>query len=387
MNKQLFSAAALLVALLSQGSVSTAQVNGKIDDVDFKLKFNGRVNMDLGTFLGADDDKANRNGVSINDCRLGVIADFDTVWQAKLEVSYSGKAIAFRDVYIKRTFKSAGSEVQLGNFFFPFGYKRAGLGYKFVDTAPSDAAFTPLRKLGAAYQSFSDSFNWGLGFFSDGNVDDGKKTNQGYSFDAYALLRPILTSSEVLHFTASGILTHPADKVKFTASMPLMFTSFPLVKTDDIEAYNYGRLEVAALGIVRRFYAEARFLKAWVNTPNEVYSTTKDADGNDVTVATPQDNYDGAYGFYVQATWRVTGENQGYNKKTGLASHPRGRAFEVLARFDRTDLDQFGSVNNVTLGVNYHFNKYLRARLNYVHAAIKDGADVDALCSRVQFSF
>ena len=64
-----------------------------------------------------------------------------------------------------------------------------------------------------------------------------------------------------------------------------------------------------------------------------------------------------------------------------------GYALEVLARFDRTDLDQFGAANNLTLGVNYFFNKYLRVRVNYVHAAIKDGADIDALCSRVQFSF
>lgn len=372
-----------LASLLSPVVKTSAQVSAQAGDVDFKLKFNGRINMDLGTFLGADDGKPNRNGVSINDCRLGLIADFDSLWQAKLEVSYSSSKVSFRDVYVKRTLRATGSEVQLGNFFFPFGYKRAGLGYKFVDTAPSDAAFTPLRKMGIAYQSFSDNFNYGFGFFSDGNVDAGKVTNQGYSLNAYALARPVLSNSEVLHFTLSGILTHPVSKVSFSAAMPLMFTTFPLVKTDAMEAYNYGRVEVAALGIVRRFYAEARFLKAWVNTPNEVYS--KDDEGN--VVATPQDNYDGAYGFWVQATWRVVGENQNYNKKTGLASNPKGRAIEVLARFDRTDLDQFGSTNNLTLGANFHFNKYLRARLNYVHAAIKDGAKVDAICSRVQFSF
>lgn len=377
------TAALSLAALFSCATLSSAQVAAKVGDVDFKLKFGGRLNIDMGTFLGADDGKANRNGISVNDSRLNVIADIDTVWQAKLEVSFSASKISFKDAYVKRTFLTTGSEVQLGNFFFPFGYKRSGLGYKFVDTSTADATFTPWRKLGIAYQSFSDKFNWGLGIFSAGDVDNGKKTNQGYSFNAYALVRPVCSKTNVLHFTASGILTHPFEQVSFSAPMPLMFTTFPLIKTNSMDVYNYGRLEVAALGIVRRFYAEARFIKAWVNTPNELRTTS--ADG--VVTLTPQDNYDGAYGFYAQATWRIIGENQNYNKKTGLAGNPNARAFEALIRFDRTDLDQFGAANTLTVGLNYYVNKYLRARLNYVHSAVKDGANVDALCSRVQFSF
>lgn len=382
-NLKRMACVAALAAAIVMPSHSSAQINGKIDNVDFKLKFNGRLNIDMGTFLGADDDKANRNGITVQDCRLGVIADIDTVWQAKLEISFSNKAVSFRDVYIKRIFKSTGSELQLGNVFMPFGYKRAGLGYKFVETSTSDGAFTPLRKMGLLYQSYSDKFNWGAGFFSDGNIDNAKTTNQGYSLHAYALVRPILTKENVLHFTASGIITHPCGNVSYSAPMPLMFMGKTLVATPSMEAYNTGRLEIAALGIVRRFYAEARFLKAWVNTPNEVYST--DEEGN--TVATPQDNYDGAYGFYAQASWRIFGDNQNYNKKTGLGAHPGGKALEVLARFDRTDLDQYGAANTLTLGLNYFANKYIRFRLNYVHASVDDGPNLDALCSRVQFSF
>ena len=370
----------LVIAFITLGSsqFASAQVKGKLGDVDFKLKFGGRVNLDMGTFLGADDNAANRNGISANDCRLGVTADFDSVWQAKLEVSYSKKEISFKDVYVKRTFLSTGSEVQLGNFFFPFGFKRAGTAYKFVDTSTADATFTPWRKLGLAYQSFSDHFNWGVGVFSAGDVDNGKQTNQGYSFNAYALVRPVCENGNVFHVTASGMIVHPNGTTTFSSPMPLMFMSHYMLKTDTMEAYNVGKLEIGVLGIVRRFYAEARFLKVWVNTPDEKIV-------DDEVVA--QENYNGAYGLYVQAAWRFFGGNQGYNKKTGLGTNASGRAFEVLARFDRTDLDMFGSANNATLGLNYYFNKYLRVRVNYVHGSIKDGAKLDALCSRVQFSF
>ena len=362
-----------------------AQVNAKVGDVDFKFRFGGQTNIDCGTFLGADDNRANRNGISVNDCRLAVIADIDTAWQAKLEVSYQASKISFKDVYVQRSFCNAACEVRFGNFFFPFGILRGGLFFKFVDTSTADVTFSPWRKLGMAYQSYSDHFNWGVGIFSAGDVDNGKKTNQGYSFNAYALVRPIVSGSNVLHFTVSGILTHLSDQISFSAPLPVMFTNSPLAETGKMDAYNYGRLEVSAFGVARRFYAEAHFLKAWVNRPNEIATT---ADDGTVTI-TPQENYNGAYGFYVQASWRIIGGDQAldYHKKMGLAFNPTRRALDVLARFDRTDLDQFGAANNLTLGVNYYINKYLRVRLNYVHAAVKHGADIDALCSRVQFSF
>ena len=362
---------------------SFAQLNTKVGDVQFKLKFGGRTNLDFGSYLGADDGRANRNGVCVNDTRLGLTADIDTVWQAKIEVSFGSKAIAFRDVYVKRTFKSTGSDVQLGNFFFPFGMKRAGLAYKFIENSAADAAFTPWRKMGVAYQIYSPKFNWGVGLFSDGDIDKGKKTNQGYSVNAYGLLRPVDNAGTIFHVGASAIITHPSGSVSFSAVEPQTFSSSTLVKTPAMEAYNYGRLEAQALVIVRRFYAEARFLKAWVNTPNSV--TAVGADGEEVEVA--QDNYDGAYGFYAQASWRIFGENQNYNRKTGLAGNPNAKAMEVLARFSRTDLDQYGAANDLTLGVNYFFNKYLRAKVNYVHSHIRGGIDHDILEGRFQFSF
>lgn len=377
-----FRALVLAVALFSP-LLSVAQVNTTVNDVSFKLKFNGRTNLDFGSFLGADDGKANRNGVAVNDSRLGVIADIDTVWQAKVELSFAAKAINFRDVYVKRTFQRTNSELQVGNFFFPFGYMRSGINYKFIENSSADAAFVNGRKLGVAYLSYSPHFNWGLGIFSDGNVDNGKKANQGYSFNAYALFRPIDNAGNVFHAGVSGILTHPSSEVTFTAIAPQTFCANTLLKTSAMDVYNYARLEVHALTIVRRFYAEAHFLKAFVNLPNS--KTVTSDDGESVTI--PQDNYNGMYGVYAQAAWRIFGPNHSYNRKTGLTGNASAKALEVLARFSRIDLDEYGSVNDITLGVNYFINKYLRAKVNYVHSHIVDGAHMDLLQGRLQFSF
>ncbi len=377
-----FRAIALSVAIFSP-LLSVAQVNTTVNDVSFKLKFNGRTNLDFGSFLGADDGMPNRNGVAVNDSRLGVIADIDTFWQAKVELSFAAKAINFRDVYVKRTFQKTNSELQVGNFFFPFGYMRSGINYKFIENSSADAAFVNGRKLGVAYLSYSPHFNWGLGIFSDGNIDNGKKANQGYSFNAFALFRPIDNAGNVFHAGVAGILTHPSSEVTFTAIAPQTFCSNTLLKTSAMDVYNYARLEVHALTIVRRFYAEAHFLKAFVNLPNSKVVTNDD--GESVTFA--QDNYNGMYGVYAQAAWRILGPNHSYNRKTGLTGNASVKALEVLARFSRIDLDEYGAVNDITLGVNYFINKYLRAKVNYVHSHVVDGAHMDLLQGRLQFSF
>ncbi len=377
-----FRAIALSVAIFSP-LLSVAQVNTTVNDVSFKLKFNGRTNLDFGSFLGADDGMPNRNGVAVNDSRLGVIADIDTFWQAKVELSFAAKAINFRDVYVKRTFQKTNSELQVGNFFFPFGYMRSGINYKFIENSSADAAFVNGRKLGVAYLSYSPHFNWGLGIFSDGNIDNGKKANQGYSFNAFALFRPIDNAGNVFHAGVAGILTHPSSEVTFTAIAPQTFCSNTLLKTSAMDVYNYARLEVHALTIVRRFYAEAHFLKAFVNLPNSKVVTNDD--GESVTFA--QDNYNGMYGVYAQAAWRILGPNHSYNRKTGLTGNASAKALEVLARFSRIDLDEYGAVNDITLGVNYFINKYLRAKVNYVHSHVVDGAHMDLLQGRLQFSF
>lgn len=376
---------AIVAMAVALPSALAGQVRASVGDVDFKFKFGGRTNLDLGTYMGANDGMANRNGASVNDTRMSLIADVDTLWQVKIELSFGSRQVSFRDLFIKRTFKNTNSEIQLGNILLPFGLFRQGIGYKFIEIAPADNAYTPGRKLGAAYTKYLPRFNWSVGFYSDGAIDNGQQTNRGYSFMAHGLVRPVDNGGTIFHIGATGLFTHPSSAVTFNAITPHTFSTGStktLFSTPGMEAYNYGRLNVNALTIVRRFYAEAHFMKAWVNRPNETNVTT---DGETRTMA--QGNYNDSYGVYVQAAWRIMGENHSYNRKTGLTGNANGRALEVLARFSQLDLDTYGAVNDVTIGMNYFINRYLRLKVNYVHSHIRGGADLDHIQGRFQFSF
>ena len=355
---------------------ATAQIKVTTPQGDLKFRLIGRTSLDLGTYLGTEG-KANRNGASVNDTRLGFVADMDTTWQAKVEICFTGGKISFRDVYVQRQFCGGHRTLTIGNQFMPFGLKPAGLAYKFIETSASDYTFTSSRKLGAMYGVNRAKYNFSAGLFYDGNIDS-KGTNEGWDLAAQFIARPVDHDGTILHFGVSPIFTHPRSTVSYNAFVPTTVNSNKRIATGEMGAYNYGRFEAQALYILRRFYVEARYQMVAVNRPNEVKMA------EDVTVT--QDNYS-AHGIMCQASFLLLGKQQNYNRKTALAANPDAKSLEILARYCQTDLDDYGTVNDITVGLNYYFNKYLRTKINYVHSTIKDGDGINMLEGRMQFSF
>lgn len=367
--KKVLTLAAAVMTMASAG----AQIKLQSPNGDLQFRLIGRTNLDLGTYLGADDDRPNRNGASVNDTRLGLIANFEETWQAKIEISFANKAISFRDVYVQKSWDGGHRKLQIGNVFMPYGVKIMGLAYKFIETSTTDLMFTPSRKMGALYQVYRPKVNFQLGFFSDGDVDS-KQTNQGWQAAGQGILHIIEFNKEeegasALDLGASLVFTHPSKNVAFNASMPTTINSNVLLSSGSMEAYNYGRIEAKMLFIKKRFYAEAHYHQANVNTPEAVNA----------------DNFK-ASGFYAQMSWLLKGNQQNYNPATGLAAHPAPKSLEVLARFNTTKIED-ASLNDVSAEMNYFISKYLVARVLYVHTMVKDGPTLDLIQGRLQFSF
>lgn len=352
------------VAMLALATLAQAQIVVKTDAGDFKLRLIGRTNLDMGTYL--TDHLDNRNGVSLNDTRLGVQATFDDVWSAKIEIRYSEKAISFRDLWIGYKINDKNS-LKAGNFFQPFGSKILGLNYRFVENASADNAFCPNRKMGLAWSYVSDPFNLTAGIFTDGDVD-GKNMDQGYSLTAKAIARPIIDDKTILHIGAAPMFTKSPNSVTFKGTMPTTIASHSFITTPKMETDNVFRSEIEAIFISGKFYAEARYLMAKTSCDNE---------DNDIF----------GQGFFAQASFLLKGDQQKYNKSTGLAAPPAPKSLEVLARVSHVDLDIYGKMTDVTIGLNYYFNKNVNVKANYVACAVKD-ADTHHLAQmRLQFSF
>ncbi len=379
-----FKAIILSAVALAISASSFGQIKVKTESGDMNVRFMGRTNFDAGTYIASSDTNLNdHNGIAMNDTRLGVLANFDEKFSAKIEVCYASKAISFRDLWIGYKLND-NSTITAGNHFQPYGAKPLGLSYKFVEDASADYAFCPSRKIGVSYAYTSDPFNFTAGLFSDGNVDNGKNIDKGWSLAAKAIYRPILDESTVLHIGVAPMFVQSPNTVSFTGIIPTTVVSNGLISTGALDPKNYLRMEAEAIFISGKIYVEGHYMAANVN---DIEFTSVDTAG--VSVSTTESAY--LDGFYAQASYMIIGEKQNYNKKTGLAANASPKSLEVLARVSHINLDadhvKAGKQTDFTVGLNYFFNKNLNLKLNAIYATVKDGENYTMVQSRLQFSF
>lgn len=376
--KRLLKNAFLTAGVLALGLQAEAQITvAPENDPNFKLKFIGRTNLDFGTYLNRNDigtyKKGNGevdNAVLVNDTRLGFVATKDK-WEGKVEVCYTYGAISFRDVTLKYSFNEH-SKVTFGNQFMPYGIKLTGINYKFTEDPSVDYTFCPARKIGVNYLYTSDGFNLSTGLYSNGNVDK-KQYNQGFNAGLQLIWRPVYDETTVFHIGGAFLYTDKgsSDPFSFKGVVPASMEPTTLIQTGELDAPNCERYEVQALFIKAKWLLEAHFLGASVNTE-------KTSSFN---------------GFWGQVSYQIIGDQQKYNKVTGLPITSAPGTLEVLGRFDYLNLDNFGKQTDFEFGLNYIINKHFNVKFNYVVATGKDRPDIQddrtlhLVQTRLQFTF
>ncbi len=116
----------------------------------------------------------------------------------------------------------------------------------------------------------------------------------------------------------------------------------------------------------------------------------------------PHDGSARLEGFYVYASYFLTGEHRTYNRATGVFGRttPRNNfradgsgwgAWEVGLRYSELDLNddpiEGGHLRNATVGLNWYLNPNMRLMANYIRADLKDSGRADILQMRAQFDF
>jgi phosphate-selective porin OprO/OprP len=371
----------LLVCALFVATVMTcAQVVIKTDVGDITMRLTGRTSFDVGSYT--KDTPAGRNGVMLNDTRLGTMLSFADKWNAHFELLLDNKSVSFRDITISYSFDDKHS-VKIGNYFMPFGAKITGLAYKFCEDASADFAITPNRKMGIAYFYTSDKLNLTAGLFSDGNADV-RAMNQGWNLSGKVVYRPIINDKSVLHLGFAPLYTQSPNKTDFMGIVPAT-VNMVMIAGGQVEADNAMRLEGEALYINGRLYVEGRYQMAKMKTKDEAAMLyIPSADGymdcitkDDITVK----------GAYVQSSFLLIGDQQKYHKGMAFSIAPAPKSLELLMRVSCLDMDILGGIKDVTLGLTYHFNKYLNAKVNLVYAKTDDDAEYCVGQGRLQFSF
>lgn len=105
----------------------------------------------------------------------------------------------------------------------------------------------------------------------------------------------------------------------------------------------------------------------------------------------------------MQLSYFLTGESRPYKKSAGCFDRVRPKknfawkgergpgAWELAGRYSWLDLDDAavdgGTLQDFTLGLNWHLNPNTRVMWNYIHANAEDQGDADIFGMRLQIDF
>lgn len=362
----------------------------------FRLKIGGLFQADWGWIDG--DAIARDLGIRLDDddeirrARLYASGQFTEYLAFKLQFDFAGPGEKLLDAYLHFKRVPYVGTLTVGHFKEPFSLDEltGSANTTFLERALPNA-FAPSRNWGVmAGNAFpAERATWALGVFK--NVDDRFFGSSGGG-EALALTGRLTWlphyeegGRELLHLGAAYSLRHPDNPVRYHQRPEAHFTG---VLTDT---------GVLNAEWVHLFGIEA----AWVRGPFSVQAEYLDAVTDASAVGDPYLD-----GFHVQASCFLTGEHRPYDRRKGIFKRVRPKkdflsqggwgAWEIAARYSYLDLNDGAlpisarTLQDITVGLNWHLNPNVRLMWNYVRSDV-DGSDTsdaaDIFMMRVQLAF
>ncbi len=361
----------------TSGVKITMKPSPKIESADGKYSFQpfGRVHMD--TTQIDDDNFDHANNTNFRRARLGFKGQLGEDFKYKTEVDFAGENVALKEVSLTYTGLDA-ADIKIGNIKPSFGMEQNTSSNTLLFTERSSAtnAFSTGEILGLNVLAGGDSWALGAGIFNE----DAGNTSTGEDEDVRVDVRGSVNvlglanadTQHVLHLGAGYSHRMPTGNVRFRARPgigdgPRQIDTGNIGSVDDVGVLG---LELAA--IVGPFSFQGEYFNTDVSR----------SDGN-------QDaSFDG---YYAQAGWILTGETRPYKGSAGKFGRIKPNspfslknggwgAWEVLARYDNTDLNDDGAgitggeMDTTSLGVNWHLTDHVRLMANVIDVDSDDNA-------------
>ncbi|MSP33788.1 MAG: hypothetical protein EXR06_02655 [Rickettsiales bacterium] len=285
-------------------------------------------------------------------------------------------------------------EFKIGNFKPSFSLEKitSVANVTFIERSIITAS-TPSRLVGAQVARFGTDWQAAFGVFGDAiqanTATQTRNDDSTYSVSSRFSYAPINNADALLHLGLSGSYFGKNRNTRVGATGN--------VTADSIDHESYLDFEIA--GKIKSVYLQSEYIINRVNHDNNAQGTGV------VSTTGTKTNFDG---FYVQASWFLTGDQKEYRVKTGDFStvkvkNPFDRggigAWELAARFSSLDKNDSYRGTNVTLGktqevtaaINWYLNENTCLMLNYQRSTtdVRQGFDqrFNALSLRAQVSF
>jgi phosphate-selective porin OprO and OprP len=370
-------------------------------DGNYSFKVGGFAQVDGGVVK--DDRRDHTDGTNIRRARLNVSGVIAKDFKYKIENDFAGNVSALTDVYLEY----AGWEpvsLMVGQFKEPFGLETltSDLFTTFIERS-STTVFSPDRKIGvqvASYGTLEPLGSWtaALGGFGSGTNTPGSTDDEARDITGRLTLAPFASKTEVLHFGVAASHRVPDQSTTLNETVTLSAraennlsnaaadasVSSAVTFVDDMDLFG-----LEAAGVYGPFSLQAEYVDLSIQRNN----------------ALPDVNFGG---YYVEASYFLTGESRNYNAKQGRFdrvapkwqfSPKEGQwgAWQIAARQSYLDLSdgtfRGGEMRNTTLGLRWIPHSNLSLTANYIMSHVNDSSvavnneDPDIFIMRAQFDF
>jgi len=371
-------------------------------DKRYKFRIGGRFQYDTTFF---DPDADTRAAVESGSTRIEDGSEFR---RARIEFSgevgdrtewytaydFGGGKPNFRGVYVGLKDLPFGN-IRAGQMKEPFSLEQltSSKNIPFIERSVK-AAQDPAYNAGFLLfdQVLDERLTWAAGVFRAG-TDDGEISKGDGEWNVTARVTGLPYYDEegddYVHLGLAGSQRNPTDELASFSSKPESNLAPAYISLSNLPADDVSLLGTEVAWVRGPLTVAGEYVMASVDAPSGVAA---------------EPDFDG---YYVMASWFLTGEHRPYNKASGIfdgikpAENAFGRehgygAWEVLARYSSLDLRDDGvdegELTDLTLGLNWYLNPNTRVLLNYILADLdptEPAADgtTSILGFRVQFAF
>ena len=371
-------------------------------DKKFKMQIGGRIIADFGFF---DPDDAyiaatgnEKNGAEFRAARIYIAGLLYNKIGFKAQYDFaSGSASGtgtntpnVKDVYIQLVKLPVVGNFRVGHYKEPWSLENL-TSSKYITFMERSLpiAFSKGRGVGVGFfnHALDKRLTWSVGVFYDTNSEAPPVTNAGngpgqvdYGFRVTALPLYQDKGKKLVHvgFSFAHEDRGAAATLRVSSRPESHLTANRPVDTGTNAMEKVNRYNVEAATVYGPFSLQGEFVLLNGDAPD----------------GTPGVHYTG---WYVHASYFITGEHRKYKTKSGAFARVSPKknfgeggwgAWQVALRYSTLDLNDDnsaaaylgGEMDDITVGLNWHLNPNTRFMLNYINSSVDSGAvpSVDA---------
>ncbi len=405
----------------------------KTKDEDFKVHVGGRLHLDMLWWKGNEAVQFGPGGVGmLNDgtnfrrARIRVDGRMYDAVEWAMEYGFESGETGFFDVYSALPDLPYLGTFQIGHFREPFSMDAltSGNSLTFMERSLLHEALVPFRNVGLMFSNtaLDEAATWAVGgFYADTNRFGFQGQDGAYAFTGRITANPWYDADggNAFHLGLAGSYRALPELVFEGQPEAISTRGFRLATRPEIRvtAPNFADTGMVPGGDPAGLFGleMGLGLGPLLFQAEYVASFT-----NNVPFPTLPASFGSVFfsGFYVQASYLLTGENRPYNRRSAVfgqviprenfipnrrdpccdpcRSTPGRGAWEAAIRYSQVDLNSGGiaggDVRDISLGLNWYLNPNSRVMCNYILifrdtiAGTSDGL-TQALGARFQVDF